>query len=224
MHIEVDSGTNPLLRWCMIYDNRPPRRKFMKASQVVGENLWPAIVRSGLGGNTYSRCILTSFATTEFMKSMGFNARIIPAVLDVSHRRDLQPIGSTLGIGEPDPTGQASGIHVVCEITEPDGQVWIIDGAVRQAARRMRWQDPPEVVVAATFVETPEMHPEEPLGKLDFYPIGATAIDQGDGTKLHLQWLTNPAHPDRWTGTPDADPLRSSEICRRLKAAWSRMK
>ena len=209
----------------MVYDDPPPERKFLKACKVVGENLWPAIVRSKLGGNTYSRCVLTSCAAVEFMRLLGFEARIIPAVLDVSHRReDLQPIGTTLGIGEPDPNGQASGIHVVCEVKESNGRIWILDGATRQAARPNRWRTPPEVIVAETYSVTPPMNADDPLAKLGFHPIAGTAIDQGDGTKLHLAWLANAAYPDKWTGTPDASPERSAELSRRLKAAWSRMK
>lgn len=222
MHAPVDSDADPLMRWMAIYDEPLPSRRFLKACKVFGENLWPAIVREKLGGNTYSRCVLTAFSAMAFFKGKGFEARVIPAILDVSLRGSDGPIGNTLGVGEPSVNGN-SGIHVVCEIDAGESDIWIVDGAVRQIDRPSRWARPPEVIAARTFETTPPMLPGDPLAAIGFHPLAAGAIEQSPGIDLHLQWLTNPNYPDQWTGTPDADAARHGAIKKRLNAAWARL-
>jgi hypothetical protein len=203
-------------------DSAPPPR-LLKAFATIGYNLWPAIVKTGLGGNTYARCILTSFSIESFLAGKGFKVRLIPAILNVLLLRGNNlALGSTLGIGEPHPETGVAGIHVVCEVEEPGGRIWIVDGSTRQANRPSLWKLPPEVIIAEAFLSTPALDPEETYAKLGFRPVAATAVDQGDGTSLQFQWLTRDDYPDRWSNTPDADVARRQRIRERLDAAWKR--
>lgn len=194
-----------------------------KLFKVVCLHLWPAIARSGLGGNTYARCVLTSCAIRDFAIQKGYEARVIPAILDVSLRRgtDLaHPV--TLGIGEPNADQGKLGIHVVCELTDRSGGRWTIDGSTRQAARPDRWRDPPEVVVARNYTTPQVMQPDDQYFKLGFAPLASTSVEQGDGARLLFQWLVKDGYPDLWSSSPDAAAERSTELSKRLVAAWSR--
>lgn len=221
-HVVVDSGTRPIERWSISYeDGQEPSRLLLRAFKTIGENLWPAIKRSKLGGNTYSRCVLTSCAARDFLQARGFQARVTPALLDVSSRRgNALADPRTIGIGEP--KLEASGIHVVCEVTD-EGRVWIVDASTRQAARPHLGL-PPEVIVAAAFASEPSMDPQDGYLSMGFRPLAATSIDQGDGTRLLFQWLHKADYPDYWSGTPDADPERSKILVTRLDAAWARLR
>lgn len=224
-HIPVDivDRSDP---WNISYDGKHPNDRILKTFRTIGESLWPSIVKSGLGGNTYSRCILTSCVIKNFLKRKGYEWEIVPAIVDVSLKNYEGDLAAplTLGIGEPNEDMGVQGLHVICVFVDESGRKWVIDGSIRQAWRAKYWGRPPEVIIAEAYESPPVVGPDDPFKAKGFHPIAGTSVDYRNGTKLDLFWLTNSSYPDYWNGTPDAAPQRSNQICDLLDAAWRRTK
>jgi hypothetical protein len=225
MHIQVDSG-EPKDRWRISYeDGDEPDQYTFRAFATIGTHLWPAIVAAGIGGNTYSRCVLASTAIAAFLKSRNYNAEVVKAVCDVSLRRDgRHVIPNTLGIGLPDPSLDLGGLHAVVRMADRRGGGWLIDGSTRQAARPGRWAEPPEVMITRIITVPPPMHPDDIYHQQGYAPLGAMGVDQGDGSVLLFQWVYKEGEPHTWGETPDGSAERAEKLSKRLNAAWARTK
>lgn len=196
--------------------------RLSKAFRTIGNGLWPAIVHTQTGGNTYARCILTSLAIREFLRGRGFEAEVESVILDVSRRRgDVLDFPITMGIGQPDKALGLNGIHVVA-VVQLDDRKWIIDGSVRQTYREGRWIMPPEVVVAEVSSALSSITIDEDYVQLGFSPMARCDLPQGDDSSLRLLWLGKQGYQSPWQGSPDADPDRAAKISKRLNAAWQR--
>ncbi|HEX8443523.1 MAG TPA: hypothetical protein VF631_07735 [Allosphingosinicella sp.] len=223
MHLPVDSGS-PNERWRISYeDEESPDTYTFRAFATIGYHLWPAIVATGLGGNTYSRCILASKAILTFLHSKGYEAEILKVVCDVSRRRDGRfVIPNTVALGLPDADAGTNGLHVVVRMADRNGRKWIIDGSIRQADRPAYWEKPPEIIIARVIDSPPVMHPDDFYFQQGYHPLAAASTEQTDGSILLFQWVTKDDEADSWTGTPDAAEDRAEKLSKRLNSAWRR--
>lgn len=225
MHLPVDSG-QPKDRWRISYDDGDePDTYTFRAFATIGYHLWPAIVASKLGGNTYSRCVLASASIVTFLRARGYTAEIVKVICDVSLRRDgRHVIPNTIAIGQPDVALELEGLHVVVRMTDRLGAEWLIDGSTRQAARPGRWEQPPEVLITRVIKSPPPMDPEDTYFKQGYSPLAASGVDQADGSVLLYQWVAKDEEPDVWSNTPDGSQERADKLAKRLNNAWARTK
>lgn len=203
------------------FDGVAPPPRLMKAFRIINSHLWSSIAKTAFHDGTYSRCVLTSCAITEFLRGKGYHAEVVPAILEVSLRRNKAfESPNIVGIGEP--TAAEEGLHVVCKVTETNGRMWIVDGTTRQASRPGRWREPPEGFVVEAFQDKPPTDPDDHLVKLGYRLLASMQLPDNDGTHLLFRWFSKDGLPDTWRRVADAALERSSALKRGLDSAWLR--
>jgi hypothetical protein len=187
----------------------------MKAFEIINSHLWSSIAKTEFYADTYARCILTSCAVAEFLRGKGYHAEVVPAVLEVSQRRNESYANlNIVGIGEPTATDE--GLHVVCKVTESNGRVWIVDATTRQASKPGRWRH------RRSLPRHAPGRPRRSSGQARVPPARNHARPDNDGTHLLFRWFTKDDLPETWRRAPDASPERSAALKRRLDSAWLR--
>jgi hypothetical protein len=170
------------------YQSAKPPAKLIKALAVIADRLHPAFDARIPKGKSKESCVLCALTVRDFLRTIGFAARVEPVSFYAIARRDgvqLHSIGiGAAGAGEVRP-GKWNG-HLVTIVAD-----WLIDTTLYQAQRPAWPHLPAMIAIPISHLN----HNGTPI-------LAALRMDGDDGYLFDAAWMLRPNRS--WRLGPDA--------------------